>query len=404
MSHLFSDRVGFIRNTVDAFNRLKVVTPFTLFDNQMRYQEDGKFSNLISGNASTNYRINESVLDLIVGTNTGDKVYRESKKVFPYQPGKSLSVLNTFTFNDAKSNLRQRIGYFGNQNGIYLEQSDNQLYFVIRSYVTGTLDESLKIPQSEWNHDKFDGTGPSGRIIDVTKGNILWFDIEWLGVGDIRCGFFVEGEPIIAHVFHNDNINTTTYITTACLPIRYEIENTGNTSSGSKMKQICSTVISDGGYQGRSLNYSVGHDLNALYDLASANVFYPVLSIRLKQDRLDSIIIPDFGDLYSATNNANFKYQLRLNPTLSGQAFSNVSITSAVEWDKSATSVTGGTILNSGFFAPGKSGALEFGSLEDFNLQLGRTMSNVSDIITICVITDTAGADLGAIIGWNELI
>jgi hypothetical protein len=404
VSHLFSDRVGFIRTAVDSFNRLKVATPFTLFDNQMRYKEDGKFSNLTSGNATTNYKINESALDLVIGTNSGDKVYRESKRVFPYQPGKSLLIMNTFTFNQPKSNLRQRVGYFGSQNGVFLEQNGDELSFVLRSFVTGSVDDSRKINQSDWNYDTFDGRGPSGRILDVSKANILWFDIEWLGVGDVRCGFVVDGEPIVAHVFHNDNMNTTTYMTTSCLPIRYEIENTGNTTSGSTFKQICSTVISEGGYQGRSLNYTVGYDLVNLYDMASANVYYPIISIRLKQDRLDSIIIPDLVDLFTRTNNANFKYQLRLNPTLTGQSFSNVSVTSAAEWDKSATAVSGGIILNAGYFSVSKGGSVKFGSLEDFNLQIGRTMSNVSDVVTICMITDSAGADVGATLGWNELV
>lgn len=405
MSHLFDDRVSFKARHLDAFQRLRVSNPFTLFECQMRYQENGKFDTKLTGNATTQYNINESTLSMRTTTASGDKVIRESKRVFPYQPGKSLLVMNSFTFSTLKTNLRQRVGYFGEQNGIFLEADGTNLYLVLRSYVSGTVSDVRRIPQSEWNKDTFDGQGASGRILDVTKANILIVDIEWLGVGDVRCGFVVDGELVLAHTFHNDNINSTTYMTTACLPIRYEIENTGSTVGSNEMRQICSTVISEGGFQGRSLNYSIGRELTNLRDLPSANVMYPVLSIRLKPDRLDSIVLPDVIDLMGTTNNAIYRYQIRLNSSIPGNNWANVSVTGAVQYDTSATSVSGGTLLNSGYFVTGtKGGAIEFGSLEDFNLQLGRTIDGVSDIFTISVATDSAGADVGAIIGWNEIV
>jgi hypothetical protein len=405
MSHLFDDRVSFKARHLDAFQRLRVSNPFTLFECQMRYLQDGKFDTKTTGSGDTVYNINESTLSLRTTNASGDKVIRETKRVFPYQPGKSLLIMNSFAFSTLKTNLRQRVGYFGAQNGIFLEADGDQLYLVLRSSVTGSVSDARKVPQSEWNKDTFDGQGASGRILDATKANILVIDIEWLGVGDVRVGFVVDGELVLAHTFHNDNINTTTYMTTACLPIRYEIENLGVTSGSNEMRQICSTVISEGGFQGRSLNYSVGRDFTNLRDLPSANVMYPVLSIRLKPDRLDSVVLPDVIDLLGTTNNASYKYQLRLNPSIPGNNWANVSTTSAVQYDFSANSVSGGTLLNSGYVVTGtKGGSIEFGSLEDFNLQLGRTIDGVSDIITVSVLTDSPGADVGAIIGWNEIV
>lgn len=405
MSHLFSDRISFKQNHLDAFQRLRVSNPFTIFENQMRYKEDGKFDTSLTGNATTQYNINESTLSLKTTTTSGDKVIRETKRVFPYQPGKSLLIMNTFVFSTLKTNLRQRVGYFGADNGVYFEANGTELAFVVRSKVTGTVSDSTRVTQSNWNGDTFDGQGASGRILDPTKSNIFWIDIEWLGVGDVRCGFIIHGEFVVAHTFHNDNINPTTYMTTACLPIRYEIENTGATVGANEMRQICSTVISEGGFQGRSLNYSIGRELTNLRDLPSANVMYPVLSIRLKPDRLDSIVLPDVIDLMGTTNNAIYRYQIRLNSSIPGNNWANVSVTGAVQYDTSATSVSGGTLLNSGYFVTGtKGGAIEFGSLDDFNLQLGRTIDGVSDIFTVSVATDSPGADVGAIMGWNEIV
>lgn len=405
MSHLFDDRISFKERHLDAFQRLRVSNPFTLFECQMRYQENGKFDTSLTGSASTTYNINESTLSLKTTSASGDKVIRETKRVFPYQPGKSLLVMNSFTFSTLKTNLRQRVGYYGAQNGIFLEADGLDLYLVLRSSVSGSVSDARRIPQSQWNKDTFDGQGASGRILDVTKSNILIMDIEWLGVGDVRVGFIVDGELVMAHIFHNENIIQSTYMTTACLPIRYELENTGAVEGSNEMRQICSTVISEGGYQGRSLNYSVGRNFSNLRDLPSANVVYPVLSIRLKPDRLDSIVLPDFVDLVGVTNNASYKFEVRLNGSIPGNNWANVSVTSPVQYDFSATSIDGGTILNSGYVVTGtKGGSFTFGSIEDFSFQLGRTIDGVSDTLSVCMLTDTAGADVGAIIGWNEIV
>lgn len=405
MSHLFDDRVSFKARHLDAFQRLRVSNPFTLFESQMRYKENGKFDTKLVGSGSTTYNINESTLSLKTTGASGDKVIRETKRVFPYQPGKSLLIMTSFAFSTLKTNLRQRVGYYGAQNGIFLEADGEEIYLVLRSYVTGSVSDARRIPQSEWNKDTFDGQGASGRILDLTKANILIMDVEWLGVGDVRVGFVVDGELVLAHVFHNDNVNQTTYMTTASLPIRYELENTGAVDGNNEMRQICATVISEGGYQGRSLNYSVAIPFTQLRDLPSANVFYPVISIRLKPDRLDSIVIPDNIDLIGITNNASYLYELRLNASIPGNNWANVSVTGSVQYDREATSVTGGTVLNSGYLQTGtKGGQITFGSIDDFNIQLGRTIDGVSDTLTLAVLTDTAGADVGGVMGWNELI
>jgi len=172
--------------------------------------------------------------------------------------------------NTPKEGLRQRIGYFGitggptagtPYNGVYLQQDGLTLSICLAS---GSLATTTTVNQSQWNGDKFNGTGESSRTLDVTKGNIFWTDIEWLGVGDVRCGFFVDGKPVVAHTFHNDNVHPTTYMTTAVLPIRYEIENTTAQAAGSTLTQICSSVISEGGYELRGSQQSLGIAVNSL--------------------------------------------------------------------------------------------------------------------------------------------
>ena len=283
--------------SVDSFGRLRVSNPLTLFDSSYRHQDNGLWATSVANSGTATFNANQGLMDLAVTTTSGSKVYRETLRVFPYQPGKSLLLLSTFVFNEAKTNLRQRSGYFDNNNGFFLELSGTTLSFVRRSYVSGALVET-KIPQSDWNTDKLDGTGLSGITLDMTKAQILWSDMEWLGVGSVRMGFVIDGVLITCHTFNHANIISSTYITTATLPLRYEIENTGTTGSSSTLKQICGSVISEGGYQLSGDSHSVGTPIATPVSMATAGTVYPIVSLRLiaSPNRLNAVSILSGAD------------------------------------------------------------------------------------------------------------
>jgi hypothetical protein len=412
MSYLFNDTIQFKANSVDAFNRLRVSNPFTLFDSQHRYQTNDKWDTFGVTGGTANYILNESAINLVVGTTLGCKVTRETKRVFAYQPGKSLLVLNTFALNTPKEGLIQRVGYFGitggatsgvPYNGIYLQQNGLTLSLCLAS---GSLNSITTVNQSDWNTDKFDGSGASGRLLDVTKGNIFWMDIEWLGVGDVRTGFIVDGKPIIAHTFHNENINSTTYMTTACLPIRYEIFNGATTASSSMMKQICSTVMSDGGYEGFSRRYNVTHSGVTAHTLTTAGVQSPMVALRLPSNRLDAVVIPAnvSAVLEQQTSPARpdtVQYRILLNPTLTGGTWAT-HFNGNVEYNITATGVSGGTDIIGGYIS--SSGSLDINSINEFNFQLGRTQNGVSDTFVLTLTPVNNGARVYTDLSWFELI
>ncbi len=181
--------VTFGGGNIDAFGRLRIASPFTLFDSQNRYAIDAQFDTSTTGSGSTSHLSNESSVQLSVTTASGDEVIRETKRVFPYQPGKSLLVMETFVFAAQQDNLRQRVGYFGANDGVYLEQNGTDVRFVVRTSTSGSADDTGYVAQANWNVDKLDGTGPSGKTINLTtspKAQILFMDFEWLGVGTVR--------------------------------------------------------------------------------------------------------------------------------------------------------------------------------------------------------------------------
>jgi hypothetical protein len=393
--------------TLDAFGRLRVSEPLTLFDSSHRYKDNGLWSTNTASGGSSTFNANAGLVDLAVTTTSGSLVYRETRKVFSYQPGKSLLVMNTFVMNPAKTGLRQRVGYFGTDNGFYIELANSTLSLVERSFVTGTVTET-RVAQADWNVDKMDGTGPSGITLDITKAQILWADVEWLGLGTVRMGFVIGGHLVTCHAFNHSNIIATTYITTASLPLRYEIENTATTASASTLKQVCSTVISEGGYELRGAQQSVETPIASPRDLTNASTEYPVISIRLKTspNRLDAIVILTALSIMGITNNANYLWKVVVSGTTTGGTWVSAGVDSAVEYNLTGTSFTGGRSLASGFTNGSNQGSTPVDILKQalFTTQLERdTFTSTPYELTLIASSNSAGADILASMDWEEI-
>jgi hypothetical protein len=309
--------ISFPSTAIDAFGRQRVSNPLTLFDSSHRYADNNLWVNSITGTAAATFSADEGLINMTVGSASGDQIIRETIKVFSYQPGKSLLVMSTFVFGPAKTNLRQRAGYYGAANGIYFEREGTTNYMVERSSVTGLV-SNTRVAQADWNQDRMDGTGPSGLVLDSSKAQILYMDVEWLGLGTVRTGFIINGAFVPCHNFDHANLVTTTYITTASLPLRYEMTNVAATTGASTLKQVCSTVISEGGYELRGAQLSAGTPITTPKTLTTAGTFYPIVSIRLKSTRLDAIVILTAISILGITNNANYKWEVVASGTTTG--------------------------------------------------------------------------------------
>ena len=403
MSHLYQPSL----DQHDAFGRLRVSNPLTLFDSSHRYRDNNLWNHLVVGTGSTvGFVTTQGLINIGIGTTAGCSVIRETTKVFSYQPGKSLLVLNTFVMNPKKTNLRQRVGYFGADNGMYFEVDGDTSYFVERSLSTGS---ETKVAQTDWNIDKLDGTGISGIILNISKAQILWMDIEWLGLGTVRMGFVIDGKFIHCHSFHHANIIQSTYITTASLPLRYEIANTGITTSSSNLKQVCSTVISEGGYELSGLQQAVQTPITAPVDLPSpAGTYYPVISIRLKSspDRLDAIAILTALSIMGIGNGPEYNWQVIASATTTGGTWTSAGVDSAVEYKIGGTSVSGGRILASGFFSSSQQSSASIDILKEalFKFQLERNgLTGTPYELTLVCATNSAGADVFTSLDWEEI-
>ena len=318
--------------------------------------------------------------------------------------------MNTFVMAPSAQNLRQRVGYFGQDNGIYIQLDDGTISFVERSLVNGSPSTETIVPLSAWNGDKLDGTGPSKITLDITKAQIFWMDIEWLGVGTVRCGFVINGQFIVCHSFHHANLISSTYITTASLPLRYVITNKAATSGSHTLKQVCSTVISEGGYELRGLQQAVGTAITAPKTLTSAGTYYPVVSIRLKAspNRLDAIVIVTALSMMPVST-GNFSWRVIANGTTGGGgAWQNAGVDSAVEYKLDGTSITGGRILAQGYLTAnstyGNSSITNILKEALFKFQLERNgLTNTPYEITLALAASTGGESVHASMDWEEI-
>jgi hypothetical protein len=389
----------------DAFGRTRVSNPLTLFDSSHRYRDNNLWSSLVVGTGSTvGFVTTQGLINIGIGTTAGCSVIRETTKTFSYQPGKSLLVLNTFVMNAPKTNLRQRVGYFGADNGMYFEVDGDTAYFVERSLSTGS---ETKVAQSSWNIDKLDGTGISGITLNPSKAQIQWMDIEWLGLGTVRMGFVIDGKFIHAHSFHHANIIESTYITTASLPVRYEITNTGITTSVSNLKQVCSTVISEGGYELRGIQQAIGIPITTPRTLATAGTFYPIISLRLKTspNYLDAIVILTALSVMPIATGA-YNWHIRASGTTTGGDWVSAGNDSAVNYNITGTSYTGGRILGSGFFSASNQGTTQIDILKEalFKFQLERNGLTLTPFeITLVVASNGNGNTVVASMDWEEV-
>lgn len=394
---------------VDAFGRARVSTPLTLFDSSHRYDDNGLWSTSNTAGSTYAHNANAGLIELTLPTTTNAEIVRETTKVFSYQPGKSLQSMNTFVFNPAKTNLRQRVGYFGAQNGIYLELDGTTLNFVERSYVGGVVSET-RVSQANWNIDTLLGpvdSSPSQITLDISKAQILFIDIEWLGLGTVRCGFVIDGQMIHCHSFHHANKITTTYMTTASLPLRYEIKNTGTTTSSSIMKQVCSTVISEGGYELRGDQRSIGTPVQTPKILTTAGTYYPVVSIQLKSAYLDAVaIVTALSILGINSNPCSVAWRVYRGTTLTSPSWTPGDAASAVEYDTAATGLSGGQVLAQGYIGITNQASQTIDVLKEalFKFQLQRnSLTGVPEPITIAMAASVNTVNCLASMDWEEI-
>lgn len=405
-------------NFTDAFGRMKSSLPFTLGDYKHFPGVEYNFNDVELNGGSVNIDSTIAAATLSTSNNVGSVAIHQTKYYHPYQPGKSQEILTSFVFGAAETNVTKRIGYFDDNNGLFLEQTGTgELAFVVRSSTSGSPAD-VRITRNLWNLDKCDGDGDSGFDLNIDKTQLLFIDFQWLGVGRVRFGFVHDGEIIVAHEEYNSNNLDKVYMSSANLPVRSEIKNTGATSGGS-MDHICSTVISFGGYSETGVDFAAANSV-ARTTPSTGGTPYPVLAIRLKDAfktrpnrasvRVNnvSLSVETESVLYKLV-----KVESETDLTFSGPAvWISADPESAVEYCVNAITYQNGSVLNAGFVPAGSSqNSLSLGTFGDISQSKKSAImqnydSTDSQIYIVSAQTVDTGnnviANVSAAVQWRE--
>lgn len=388
--------------TLDAFSRLRVSAPTLLLDSkQVGGTPDLNATTSVSGTGVVSYQQNRASTYLqVVGAGAGSAI-RQTKSRAVYQPGKSLLLFQTFIMPTSQPDLICRVGYFDAKNGVFLQRNGSTVSMVIRSYVSGAAVDNV-IAQDNWNGDKLNGTGTSGKTLDVSKANIFMADLEWLGVGRVRCYFVIDGIPIMAHEFNHANNSVSVYMSNPNLPMRWEIRTIAGVTGTATLESICGSMNSEGGYDITGVTASA--DMGSTVNQIVGGGFEEILAIRMRSSFTEfATAFIQQASVLAATS-SNFLWRIVLNPTETGAgAWANVSAPSSIMEKNTTRTVTENTglVVACGYVAAANNSI----SIDDRPvLTFGTTLADVTDVFSLQIrnISNSSEDYLGSLT-WREV-
>lgn len=391
--------------SIDAFSRLRVSNPVTLFDSTFLYDKQPLvFEEDITGGASATHVPNNSAVTLTTsGTGVEEAVLQAYRRA-RYRPGKSHLVAISFKFGPEVAGVTKEVGINDDLNGILLQQSGSVLSIIVRSS-SDTPTES--VAQADWNIDKLDGTGPSGITLDITKPHIFYMDMQWLGVGRVRVGFDINGLIVYVHEFNHANENEYVYMRNLIQPIRYRVSSVDAVGT---MDAICSTVQSEGGAEDR---FGFMFSQSVFERPATLNTRTHIVSIRPKALFNGELNTNEFTaralELFAIADQPIF-WELVVGATLTGSVWTDVNSNfSSSEYDMTGTfdNLDNGIVISSGFLSGSAKEGITISRDASvlYPLTTDRAGNN-REMGTLTLLAQSIGTTVGEIdasMSWTEL-
>ena len=381
-------------------NRLKVAPYQTVFFNTFQYgKETDVWDESVTGTASATHSALSSNVVMQVGSTAGDKIVRQTKQVMRYIPGRGATLAFAIRLDTPVAGVRRRFGLFDDNNGAYFEDNGGVYSYVIRSNVTGVVTET-RVTRDNWNGEKFDGNGWTGVTADPTKQQMISINYEWYGAGIVQFNWLMKNETIASHTFENSNTNDRVWCSTPFLPIRVEIENVTGAAGTHYIYQGSNSLLQEGEPEKLGTLLSIANSITGT-TMSSANTFYPIISIRLKSDELSAVML--LRSLQAATNdNTNIYWRLFENATLTGGTWvDHPDENSFMQYNTTATALSGGTALLNGFVVGG--GAALINIDDKAAVQLGRSgIGTISDTYTLACASPNTNKKALAVLNWIE--
>ena len=273
-----------------------------------------------------------------------------------YFAGSSQLFIGTLALGDTgKANLMREWGMFDDKNGFMFELDGTTLGVNIRSNTSGSVVDTF-IPRTLWNEDRVDGTGPSGMNLDVTKDNIYWIDVQWLGAGRVRFGTYHNGQRVVCHEHYHGNTAAAPVTAMGSLPVQIHQMNMGTTASTSEMRAWCLAVWTESNLDVRT---TASNSLQSFSRTVSTNDIYVYMGTLSPKESLPNgqpnrslywpteIEASGWDTVTGAP--AIFEMEIYAEPIISGFNWQSVQGGSTVEYDTSGTFVASGIPVSQRF-------------------------------------------------------
>jgi hypothetical protein len=403
--------------TFGAFGTMQIGEPQTAKTYRFAYDAlDRYFWDDVASSGTVTYEQNPGLILHTTTTTSGSKANRTSHYYHPYKPGIGQRIEITCQVGDAgKANVRRRWGYFDANNGTFFELDGTTLNVVIRSDATGSIVDT-KVAQTDWNAERADGSGTTAFNLDLTKANIFFIDLQWLGAGRVRFGAFLpSGEQQVFHVVENANINNLPYMRTATLPVRVEQENTGTAASTSEFRWACAVIkhTSKATIQGERFTASTG---TSLVNVQPSDGDLPILAFRPKtsfnsETNRGLIRITSFTLANDTNSGAPIIYKIWWTDTtnLTGASFASIHSYSTGEVDTSATAITNTALaVEAGtfFLQPGQTEYYQVEvdpTIHDLELYLDADSTTQQAVIITADNVGSSNSEVFCSVNWMEI-
>ncbi len=266
----------------------------------------------------------------------------ESRKRVRYIPGQGVIIRFTALLTPCAASSTQEIGIGDDSDGFFFGCFGGSFGLDRRQNGVDNV-----VPQSAWNGDRMDGTGPSGQTVNVSNGNVYAIQYQWLGFGAVR--FFIEdqitGEFVQVHVIEYANSSTLPTIFNPTLPLHAKAVNSGNATN----------VLIQTASMGAAFEGPPNPEIGARHAVTNSKGSVPTTGLSLfaiqnvstfdgKTNRTDMRID---NASFRVANNADGYFAIVRNPTLGGPpSFVLLDATNSIAaMDVTGTTVTGGQVL-----------------------------------------------------------
>jgi hypothetical protein len=375
--------VSTITNYDDGLGRLRVLNPSTV--QQCRYVTAATDILMTSSNTAGCNVLYDPILgipSLYTGNIVGH-VYRQAKHRGICLPGRVINTGLTFVLAKPKNaNSIQQVGYFDDNDGIFLRYYGNSVPAIVRRSNLGTITEEI-VTQSNWNSDKLDGTGPSGVTANFDNIQFLYTTMNW--PMDARLGFSYGPNVITAHRFIGVEKLNEPIIANPNLPIRWEMINSNNMV----MSMPSGSTSIDTGYAAGFFNE---HASTFNTGTISSGATQEVSAFRIKASDVKHSIayISKMIARVSSTTAGICQWYIVMNPTVtSAGTWSSLAEDSVIERNTTRTVNAGnlsGILVASGFMTYNSTDPVyDQGDRINMLTFIGAYANGVSDVLSVQV-------------------